>query len=260
MKKLLLTAVVLAHNEAENLKRCLRSLSFVTEIVVVDDNSTDSTTKIAEEYNANVVKRALEDDFAAQRNAAEAIAQQDWLLYIDADEEVSQALAESIEIALDQKEQAQAYYLHRRDFYAGHELRFGEVRDVRDQGLIRLVKKGSGHWVNAVHEEFIIKKEHSTGELRGFINHYPHPSLSLFLSDINHYSTLRARELTQKRNKIGVTEILLYPLGKFLYTYFWLQGYRDGVTGFTYSFMMSFHSFLVRAKLYQYLNLDNKKK
>jgi glycosyltransferase involved in cell wall biosynthesis len=176
-----------------------------------------------------------------------------WILFIDADEEISDELAKELK-TLD--EGVDAYFLRRRDFWWGKELKYGETAKVRTNGLVRLVKKDSGSWKGPVHEEF--STQGRTSRLEGFINHYPHPSIKDFLNEINFYSTLRAKELAQLHTGVSAAQIILFPVGKFILTYFLRLGFLDGAPGFAYSFFMSFHSFLVRAKLYQYLHFHEK--
>lgn len=250
----MLSAVVLTRNESKNLGKCLASLSFCDEIIVIDDNSSDSTLRIAQKFNAKIFKRKLAGDFASQRNYGESKAKGQWLLFVDADEVITSKLADSIKKAL--SADIDGYYLRRRDFFWGRELKFGETRRVRNGGLLRLIKKNSGSWMGNVHEVFHTVKE--TGRLDGFLDHYPHPTLREFIADINAYSTLRARELYNKGKGTNAIEIIFLPVFKFIYNYIINLGFLDGVPGFTYSFMMSLHSFLVRSKLYQYNNIKTK--
>lgn len=251
MDRIQITAVVLTKNEEQHIDRCLQSLQFCDEILVVDDCSTDQTVKIAGKYKTRVVQRALNNDFTSQRNFAQSEARGEWILYIDADEEVSIPLKNEINKALnDDKLTKRAYYIPRRDYWWGKELKFGEVAGARSKGFIRLVKKNSGKWMGKVHERFIIGS--FVGRLNNFINHYPHPTVKDFIEEVNHYSTIRAQELYAQGKYTNIFEILINPFGKFIYTYFILFGFLDGAVGFAYSFFMSFHSFLVRAKLYQY--------
>lgn len=107
-----------------------------------------------------------------------------------------------------------------------------------------------------MHEEFVCQG--LVGRLESLLNHYPHPTVKDFLKEINYYSTLRAKELLEQRKSANIFSIIFYPLGKFVFTYFLKLGFLDGPAGFGYAFMMSFHSFLVRAKLYQYTKIDKK--
>ena len=96
MDKLPLSVVILTKNEEKNIERTLQSVRFADDIVVIDDNSDDNTFKIALDNGAMVYKRGLDNDFAAQRNYGIEKAKHDWILYIDADEEVSKELKQEI--------------------------------------------------------------------------------------------------------------------------------------------------------------------
>lgn len=96
MKKLNLSVVILAKNEEKNIQRAIRSLSFSDEIIVINDNSTDRTVEIAEKEAAKVISHEL-TDFSSSRTYGEKMASHDWILHVDADEEISPELASSIE-------------------------------------------------------------------------------------------------------------------------------------------------------------------
>ena len=250
-----LSVVVLTKNEEKNIERCLISLDFCDEIIIVDDYSGDKTIEIINNVGnknlCSVHKRKLNNDFAAQRNFGLSKANNEWVLFVDADEVVTQELKKEIDSLVPPKAgDINAYYLRRRDYFWEKELKYGEVKKVLNLGIVRLVKKDSGTWMGNVHEIFHTAK--NIGQLNSFLNHYPHPTLREFISDINNYSSIRAQELFNRGTKTNVTEIIIFPLGKFIYNYIFNLGLLDGPAGFTYSFMMSFHSFLVRSKLYQF--------
>ncbi len=252
-----LTAVVLTKNEEKNIERCLKSLDFCDEIIIVDDCSTDKTVeqvhkvcKVIKSVKYSIHQRKLNNDFAAQRNFGLSKANNEWILFIDADEEVSKELKKEIVSLLHGSiVKENAFYLRRRDYFWGKELKHGEVSQVRQIGLIRLIRRDSGKWMGTVHEVFHTASK--VGQINGFLNHYPHPTLKEFINDINYYSSIRAEELFNRGVKTNIFEIIFFPFGKFIYNYFLILGFLDGPAGFTYAFMMSFHSFLVRAKLYQ---------
>jgi len=253
-----ISAIVLTKNEEKNIERCLKSLDFCNEIIVVDDYSGDKTVEIVHKVNVGVghdrpvykiFKRQLEKDFAQQRNFGLSKVTNDWVLFIDADEEISENLKLKIR---NLKFNFDAYYFKRQDIFWGKTLKYGEIRKARNQGIVRLVKKNSGTWMGMVHEVF--HTANKVGQINGFLNHYPHPTLKEFINDINYYSSIRAEELFNRGVKTNIFEIIFFPFGKFIYNYFLNFGFLDGPAGFTYAFMMSFHSFLVRAKLYQLTN------
>lgn len=248
-----ISAVVLTKNEQMNIERCLKSISFCDEIIVIDDNSDDKTVELAKKYKAVVHKRELEGDFASQRNFGMKKAAGEWILFVDGDEEVMEELKREINDKL-QISNYSAYLLKRRDFWWGRELKYGETRKVSQEGLIRLLRKDSGKWVGKIHETFITNGP--IVKLNFYLNHYPHPTLTEFIKEVNFYSTLRAKELFSQNKSPSILEIIFFPLGKFLLNYFIYLGFLDGPAGFAYAFMMSFHSFLVRSKLYQYKKID----
>ena len=253
-----ISAVVLTKNEEKNIERCIKSLDFCDEIIIADDYSTDNTLKkirnlkleIRNKSKIQIFKRKLNNDFAAQRNFGLSEAANELVLFVDADEEASRELKkEIVSLFHGPIVRENAFYLRRRDYFWDQELKFGEVRKVRDLGIVRLIKKSSGKWMGSVHEVFHTVE--NIGQLKGFLNHYPHPTLKQFINDINNYSGIRATELFNRGIKTNLLEIIFFPFGKFIYNYFFNLGFFDGPVGFTYAFMMSFHSFLVRAKLYQ---------
>jgi len=254
-----ISAVVLTKNEEKNIERCLKSLEFVDEIVVIDDYSTDKTLEIIQKLEGKsqklkskvkIFERKLNNDFASQRNFGLEKTANNWVLFVDADEIATNELKKEIlGLVPTESGDTNAYYIKRRDFFWGKELKYGETKKVRNQGIVRLVKKSSGKWMGTVHE--IFHTANRIGSLDGYLNHYPHPTLTEFINDVNNYSSIRAEELFNQNVKTNILQIIFYPLTKFIYNYFILLGFLDRPAGFAYSFMMSFHSFLVRAKLYQ---------
>ncbi|OGK11643.1 hypothetical protein A2768_00930 [Candidatus Roizmanbacteria bacterium RIFCSPHIGHO2_01_FULL_37_16] len=255
-----ITSVILTKNEEKNIIRSIKSIQFSDEIIIIDDFSTDRTVEMAEKFGAKIYKRKSAGDFAGQRNFAMEKAKNEWVLFIDADETISEQLKSEIELKIKNeklKNKIEGFYLRRRDFFWNKEMKYGETAKIRNQGLIRLVRKGSGKWIGKVHEEFKLKKSVLyTERLKNFIDHYPHPTVKEFLQTVNYYSTLRAEELQAKGKKAGILAIIFYPFGKFFLTYVLKLGFLDGAAGFAYAFFMSFHSFLVRAKLYQFTKID----
>ncbi|MDO9028781.1 MAG: glycosyltransferase family 2 protein [Candidatus Roizmanbacteria bacterium] len=255
-----ITAVILTKNEEKNIERCLKSINFCDQIIIIDDYSKDKTVKIVHQVGVGrdrpvykIYEKKLNNDFASQRNFGLSKASNDWILFIDADEVVSEELKKEIVSWFHGSiVKENAFYLRRRDYFWEQELRFGEIKKVRNRGIVRLVKKNSGTWMGSVHEVFHTASK--VGQLNGYLNHYPHPTLKEFINDINYYSSIRAKELFNRGVKTNIFEIIFFPFSKFVYNYFFNLGFLDGPAGFTYAFMMSFHSFLVRVKLYQLTN------
>ena len=256
----MISAVVLTKNEEENIESCLKSLDWCDEIIIVDDYSKDNTlVRIkglgfrvkGKEGKIKIFKRHLNGDFGAQRNFGLEKAKGEWVLFIDADEGVSEGLQDEIlkqvqdDLNTSVRDQIKGYLIKRKDFFLGKWLNYGETSTVR---LIRLAKKGGGNWVGKVHEEW--KIEGKIIELNEPILHYPHPTNSSFLEKINKYTDIVAQYWLEQGRLISNWEIIFYPAGKFLQNYILRLGFLDGIPGLIMAAMMSFHSFLARGKLW----------
>jgi glycosyltransferase involved in cell wall biosynthesis len=242
----MITAVVLAKNEEKNIAACLDSLTWCDEIVVVDDNSTDKTTEIAKRKGATVYSRAMEGNFAAQRNFGLHKAKGDWVLFIDADERLSSPLWYEIMAQTNESNNdIKGYYVSRQDTMWGKILRHGETGTVR---LLRLGRKDAGQWEGRVHESWKIQGKVEV--LKNHLDHYPHETVEEFLKEINFYTDLRAAELFERKVKAYWWSPIIYPKAKFFLNYFLRRGFLDGLPGFIFAMLMSFHSFMVRAKLW----------
>lgn len=242
----MISAIVLTKNEEGNIKECLESLKWCDEIVVIDDYSEDRTVEMVKKHGAEVYKRALNNDFASQRNFGLEKAKGEWVLFVDADERVSEALAREVSSIVNRESSMyQGFYLKRRDFMWGKELRHGEVGDIR---LLRLGRKGAGLWKRAVHEVWDIKGPLST--LKNPLIHYPHQTLREFLTDIDWMSTLHAEENRKEGKKSNLFKIVFFPRLKFVDSWILKKGFLDGTPGLLVAMMMSLHSFLAWSKLW----------
>lgn len=245
----MISVVVLTKNEEQNIKRCLESIKWCDEVIIVDDKSSDNTLEIAKKYKAKIYTNSLDNNFAAQRNFGLSKARNEWVLFVDSDEVVSDALAYEISSAIGLKDQnsrnLNGFYIRRSDFIWGKQLKYGETGDIK---LLRLGKKGAGVWEGMAHERWRI--DGSLGKLSNPLLHFPHKTLEEFLKEINFYTDIKAEELKSENTKVFFWSILLYPLVKFIFNYIIKRGFLDGVEGLIFAIIMSFHSFLVRSKLW----------
>ncbi len=270
----MLSVVVFTKNEEKNIGECIKSLLWCDEIIVIDDYSQDRTVEKAKSQIANVkgtsqklkiFQRQLNNNFSAQRNFGLEKAKGNWVLFVDADERVGRELAEEILLMIrhsgdersgdarikqrrfwtSQNDEIVGFYMRREDFFLGRWLKHGETARVK---LLRLAKKGAGKWEGKVHEEWKIAGK--VGILNKPLLHYPHPTIGEFLKEVNTYSSIRAEALYRQQEKSGFFSILFYPKAKFCQNYFGRLGFLDGMPGLIMALVMSFHSFLVRAKLY----------
>lgn len=239
-----ISAVVLMHDDAPSVADTIRSLGWCDEILVIED-ADHPVQRRGAFPNVRVLRRALCGDFAAQRNFGLAEAKGPWVLFVDSDETIRPDLAEEIRMAV-QKYDVRGFFLKREDVMWSRALRHGETDRVR---LLRLAQKDAGVWRRPVHEVWEVHGAVAT--LTHSIRHIPHPDVAHFLSDVDRYSTINAQYLFQNGAKATVFHIVCYPVAKFLQNYVLRRGFLDGMPGMIMAVMMSLHSFLTRAKLWQ---------
>jgi glycosyltransferase involved in cell wall biosynthesis len=256
----MISVIILTKNEEKNILDCLETVNWADEIIILDDYSTDRTIEIVESQklkNLKILKRALDEDFAKQRNYALSCAQNEWVLFIDADERITAELRREVnDFVIEEKRKPlfNGMYIARKDFLWGKLLKHGEIGNIR---LLRLARKGSGLWNGKVHEQWLVDGE--TDIFENYLIHYPHATISEFLAEINLYTTIRAKELLDSGEKTSIFKIIFYPKAKFIQNYLFRLGVLDGIEGLVQAILMSFHSFLVRAKLWTYLDKKQQK-
>ncbi len=248
----MISAVILTHNNGNSIEKTLFGLTWCDELVVIDDGSTDNTIEKVKRITPHIYKRSVNGDFASQRNFGLSKSTSDWVLFIDSDEVVSPDLRHEIEMAIGRKEFA-GYFLKRDDLMFGQKLAHGETGSVR---LVRLGKKDAGNWKRPVHEVWDIKGP--VGFINAPLQHFPHPNISQFLDEINYYSTLNAKYFFDQGVHTNRLQIVGYPTAKLFVNYILRAGFLDGMPGAIMALMMSFHSFLTRAKLYQLWSATSK--
>lgn len=244
-----ISGAIIAKNEAKYIEHAIASMKdLCDEILVIDNESSDDTAKVAKACGARVISSSIRGDFSGLRNLALHEAKHDFVLYLDGDEALNDRAIESIIQVKKSARDGVNYALRRHDIFWGKELTRGELSSVATQGIVRLISRGSGTFSGRVHEKFITT--HDVVLLDGAIVHHAHDSIASFVNTVNEYSSIRADELFRLGVRVSLFSIIVYPIGKFIYTYFLKGGYADGPQGFVYSFLMSFHSFLVRSKLF----------
>lgn len=240
-----ISCVILTKNEEKNIGKCLDSVKWCDEIIIVDDYSTDKTPSIVRDLNLKLFQRHLNGDFAGQRNFGLSKASEDWVLFLDADEVISPSLRDEIFNLKFPSDNFEGFYIKRRDILWGKELKHGETGTAR---LLRLGKKKAGLWNRKVHEYWSVKGK--LGELENPILHHPHQSIREFVSDINFYSSLHAGENRSEKKNSSLFKIIVLSKAKFIYNMIILLGFLDGMRGFVLTLLMSFHSFLAWSKLF----------
>jgi glycosyltransferase involved in cell wall biosynthesis len=241
-----LSVVVITLNEEERLRACLDSVAWADEIVVVDAESQDKTGQIAREFTDHVLVRPW-PGFAAQKNFGVEHASGDWILSLDADEEVSRELREDTMRVLAQAEAADGYAVPRRNLFLGQWIRHGGLYP---DWQVRLFRRGRGRFLEReVHES--VQVSGRVGRLRGHIVHRSYRGVADFFERANRYSTLAADELVRGSARVRAGELLARPLGRFLAMYLLKLGFLDGRKGLLLAALYAYYVFMRTAKVWE---------
>ena len=238
------SVVVITQDEAANIEAALRSVVWADEIVVVDSGSTDDTVARARTFTDHVVTRAWEG-YGAQKNYANGLAQNDWILSLDADERVSQALATEIRDRLRDEPPHRGYRVPRLAWYMGRWIR---STDWYPDYQLRLYDRRVARWSHTrVHES--VRVDGPVGSLRAQLEHFAYRDLSHHLVTMDRYTTLAAQQMLDEGRRTGMTDLTLHPPLAFLRNYILRLGVRDGLTGFIVSVLNAYYVFLKFTKL-----------
>lgn len=242
-----LSVVIITFNEEANIGRCLAALGGVgNEVLVVDSFSTDRTVEICQAHGARVVQNAFAG-YVEQKNFATAEAQFDYILQLDADEVLTDALRAEVT-------QIKANWLHagytlpRLTGYCGHWVRHGGWYPDRK---LRLYDRRRGRWAGLLlHERYELNAGETTSALHADLLHYSYHSIEQHVGQLNKFTSIAAAELAL-RGKVRVSwaQLLLKPLWRFGHGYFFRLGFLDGFAGLCIAGISAWGVFLKFAKL-----------
>jgi glycosyltransferase involved in cell wall biosynthesis len=274
MNKIPISVIVPIKNEAANLPRCLDSIQWVDEILVVDSQSTDASAQIAEEHGARVEQFNFSGSWPKKKNwALENLPfKNEWVFILDADEvlppEAKQEFANAIANAGD----IVGYWINRRFMFLGRWLKHAYYPNWN----LRLFRHSLGRYEkitdlrtdsgdNEVHEHVVVKGP--TARLQCEMDHYAFPSVEVFMEKHNRYSNWEATVAAEgrigdsiahghvnlKRSlKAQAKRLPFRPLLRFLYVYIWQKGFLDGREGYYFARLHATYEFLIVAKTYEY--------
>jgi len=247
-----LTAIILAKNEEEMIRDAIESVSFADKIVVVDNNSTDSTEEIAKKNGAQVL-HIDSQDFSELRSYPLKKITTDYIFYLDADERVSSELKEEILGIIQSNRDKEAFRVPRKNFY------FGEHPWPNVEHLERLFKTESlKGWHGKLHETADIKG--SVGDLIHPILHYSHRDLSSMVDKTNEWSEVESKlRLDAHHPHITWWRFPRVMLTAFIDSFFRQRGYKAGTAGIVESIYQAFSIFITYAKLWE-MQEEKKKK
>ncbi len=253
-----ISAVVMTKDEAANLPDCLAALAWADEQLVVDSFSTDETVALAQQAGARVVQHPFEN-YAAQRNFAQTQAAHDWILFVDADERVTPALAAEIQAlaASGRIAEANAYHIQRVHLISGRWFSTPPDRPatpqlraaIRKHEVPRLYNRGQAVWERALHEVVQVPEPH--GVLDGAICHYASTNLSAGLASFNSYTDIEAAYLHRQGRRTSVVGAALRGVRAAVYHYVVQGWWRNGEHGLMMALIAGVSKFVNYVKLWE---------
>ena len=248
-----ISACVTAGNEEQKIRRCLESLTWCDEIVVVDSFSTDRTVEICREYTDRVYQHEWLG-YIGQKNLIREMARHPWILFLDADEEVSPELREEIIREFESGTgDYMGYEFPRQVFYLGRWIQHGEwYPDIK----LRLFRKDKGRSEGQEpHDHVVVNGPVKT--LTKHLRHYTYDDMRDHLETMNRFSTITAREKLRQGQHFRWIDLMFRPPLRFLKSYFFKLGLLDGTPGFVIAVISSYGVFMKYAKMWELERLGN---
>lgn len=241
-----LSVIVLTHNSAQVIQNCLKSIKRADEIIVLDDNSTDSTLALVKPFKVKIIQNKL-INFSRQRNFGLKQAAFPWVLFVDSDEQVPQSLMQEIKSAI-AKPEFSAYRMKRLNYFFNRPMKHGGYWP---DWQTRLFKKDSFlNFTGTIHESPQFKG--ILGSLTGHLIHYSHQSLSAGLIKSAHWTKLEAQEFIKAGHPpITWWRIVKVMVWEFCYRYFKKLGFLDGYVGFIESLIQALNRFFVYQQIWE---------
>jgi len=245
-----ISVVVNTRNEEENLPKAIASVkSLADEIIVVDMESTDKTVEIAKKLGAKVFNHKPIGYVEPARNFAISKATKDWVLVLDADEEVSEDLAKQIKEKADDSE-IDYYRIPRKNIILGHYMKHANWWPDYN---IRFFRKGYVSWNEVIHT--VPMTQGVGGEIEAkeelALIHHNYKDIDDYLERMVRYSKIQSQELIKKNYKFVWSDLITKPVNEFLSRYFAGRGYKDGIHGLALSLLQSFSELIVYIRVWE---------
>jgi len=246
-----ISVVVITKNEEENIAECLKSVSWASEIIVVDDYSTDNTVNMAKQFTDKVVLKKMDIE-GTHRNYAYSLARNNWVLSLDADERASEELHSELKLLFKGSLEHKAYSIPIKTYIGKRWIRYAGWYPA---SKVRLFDKRYFKYEDAeVHPRVFIQG--SCGHLKGDIVHYSYRNFHDFFESLNNQTTLEAKKWFKEKRKIGFLGMYRKALSRFIKAYIQKQGFRDGFLGFIVSDGGGLYQFMSYVKYWEMLNQE----
>jgi len=241
-----ISVYIITYNNRRTIERCLKSLGWAEELVIVDSFSTDGTYEICKRYTARAYQREWKGHREQYQYAAD-LTTKDWIMFVDADEEVPPELVEEIRTELNgEKEGLDGFFIYRHTYYLGRWIRYGGWYP---DGEIRLYRRNKGRWEGGLHAKVVV--EGKVDPLKNQYLHYTYHDISDQIQTIDRYSKIAAEDLAQSGEKFSLFKLLFHPPFRFIKEYLFKSGFRDGLAGLIIIVSTMFYVFIKYAKLWE---------
>ncbi len=241
-----ISAVIITKNEEHNIRRCLKSISWADEVVVLDTGSEDRTKAICEEMGARIYDSEWLG-FGPTKRKAVGLANYDWILSLDADEQVSEELQIKIKKILKEGTDYAGFKIKEQTFYLGQKIKYSGWNN---EYHLRLFNKKYGNFnERTVHES--VEMEGEIGRLEEVIWHYSIPSITIHVFKMNHYTDMAAKDLFEKSRKSTPYYAFFRALWAFFRMYVIKLGILDGKYGFVLAINSAYYVFLKYSKVWE---------
>ena len=244
-----LSVTLITYNEETNIQEALESVRWADEIIVLDSFSTDRTVEICKKYTDKIISHAFVG-YGKLRNIAIDHASHNWILSLDADERVTEALNDEILQELERGPSADGYSIPRKSHFLGYWVRHcGWYPDYRS---MQLFQRAKGRYTEVLNDDHL---ELTPGSRRGYLSspilHYTYRTLDQYLAKMDRYTTLKSQQMVKDGRKFQVHQLVTHPLFTFLKMYLFRQGFRDGQVGLILSMLYTYYTFVKYAKLWE---------
>ncbi len=255
MSQTKISAVVLSYNNEKEIERCLNSLSWADEIIVIDSFSTDNTARISRSKGAKVFQYAF-STFGKLRNLGLLHASCPWIFSLDTDEVATpEAIQEVKDIASD-SEAKDIYFIPRLNTVFGRQLKYGGwFPDYRQPQFFKK-QALTYHEQDDVHEGFELHG--SVGYLKNYIEQFPFDNLDHYLKKMERYSSLMAKRMVKEGKSFSPSQLIVRPAFTFFKRYILRGGFLDGFQGFLLAKLYSYYTFQKYAKFWELLSKKEK--
>ncbi len=251
-----ISVIITTFNSEKNVERAIKSVTWCDEIIVVDSFSTDNTISIVEKYDVEIHYRAYEGS-SRQLEYGVSVAENEYVLILDSDEEVTEELKNDIKKIFDDGNfNKGGYKIQRRTFFINKWIKYGGWGN---DYQYRLISKSHILFLHNHDAHWSLKSDYPFEFINSYINHFTYDNIYDYIGRMNIYSSLDVKTKFQSNPELIIKKrnIIFNPIAEFVKMFFFAKGYKDGVQGFILASFSAIHKFTAYLKMWEYQYLKN---